>query len=431
MAEYEIKDGVGIIPEGTTYVKDEAFKNCKELKSVVIPNSVKGIGAKSYYCYPGSNKVYLRYEGNCFEGCINLTNIRIPNTVSYIGYRAFYGCTSLTNIVIPDSVKRIDYEAFCGCTSLTNIVIPDSVTSIAKCAFEKTPWWNNQLDGLVYVNKVLLGYKGRIPENPFIAIKYGTVSISGRAFSGCTGLTNIVIPNSVTSIGGSAFSGCTGLTNIVIPNSVADIGAGAFRDCINLQCIKIPGSVSLGVRDDTKDSGYYPVFRGCTNLKYVKLCPGIKYIGFRLFQGCSSIETLKIPSSVSFIGVDAFEGCTGLKSIFIPEGVEEIDFTAFANCTALEKVVLPRSLKNLKKTAFKGCFALKEIIVPAANEKYIMKQLPSELHPVVKITTETLVDPTPEPVIEIPEELRKAIAEASSSTSLSSKIIGFIKNLLK
>jgi 1,6-anhydro-N-acetylmuramate kinase len=103
-----------------------------------------------------------------------------------------------------------------------------------------------------------------------------------------------------------------------------------------------------------------------------------------------------------------------------------------------------------------------------------MKQLPSELHPVVKITTETLVDPTPEPVIEIPEELRKAIAEAeaqckadelkraaeveaqrktaetkcvveteaqhktndvvqqtSSSTSLSSKIIGFIKNLLK
>ena len=177
---------------------------------------------------------------------------------------------------------------------------------------------------------------------------------------------------------------------------------------------------------------------------------------------------------MSFIGVDAFEGCTGLKSIFIPEGVEEIDFTAFANCTALEKVVLPRSLKNLKKTAFKGCFALKEIIVPAANEKYIMKQLPSELHPVVKIITETLVDSTPEPVIEIPEELRKAIAEAeaqrkaaelkrateaeaqrkaaeakcvveteaqhktnnvvqqtSPSTSLPSKIIGFIKNLLK
>ena len=89
-------------------------------------------------------------------------------------------------------------------------------------------------------------------------------------------------------------------------------------------------------------------------------------------------------------------------------------------------MVLPRTLKDLKKSAFKGCTAIKEIIVPAENEKYIMKQLPKELHRFVKVTTKNLVDTTPEPVIEaIPaqetapaKEIVKEPAPASVETSI-------------
>ena len=58
--------------------------------------------------------------------------------------------------------------------------------------------------------------------------------IEGSAFSDCTGLTSITIPNSVTSIGAYAFSGCTGLTSITIPNSVTSIGSEAFHSCENI-----------------------------------------------------------------------------------------------------------------------------------------------------------------------------------------------------
>ena len=68
--------------------------------------------------------------------------------------------------------------------------------------------------------------------------------IGAQAFSGCTSLQSIVIPNSVTKIGSFTFSGCTSLQSIEIPNSVTEIGAHAFRNCTSLQSIDIPNSVT-------------------------------------------------------------------------------------------------------------------------------------------------------------------------------------------
>jgi hypothetical protein len=103
MAKYKIKDGVGKIPKGKTRIEDDAFRDCKKLTSVVIPDSVTEIGK------------------NAFRGCTGLTSIVIPDSVKEIGYYAFRSCTGLTSIVIPDSVKKIGWYAFPYCDNLESI----------------------------------------------------------------------------------------------------------------------------------------------------------------------------------------------------------------------------------------------------------------------------------------------------------------------
>lgn len=124
-----------------------------------------------------------------------LTSVTIPDNITSIKDRAFFGCEELTSITIPDSVTSIGYSAFLGCKELANITIPDSVTSIGS--------W---------------------------------------AFRGCTGLTSITIPNSVTSIGGSAFDGCKRLTSATIGNGVKSISRYAFWDCASLEDIYFNGT---------------------------------------------------------------------------------------------------------------------------------------------------------------------------------------------
>ena len=191
--------------------------------------------------------------------------ITIPETVTYsgktysvtsIGDYAFWGCSGLTSIHISEGITTIGTNAFYGCSSLTSIEIPSSVTTISSSAFYNCAWYDNQPDGLVYAGKVAYKYKGTMPANTSIELKIGTTSIGDDAFRGCSGLTNITIPNSVTSIGHFSFYQCSELTNITIPNSVTSIGSYAFEDCTGLTSVTIPESVT---------SIWYGAFRGCKN----------------------------------------------------------------------------------------------------------------------------------------------------------------------
>ena len=341
------------IPNSVTTIGRYAFEGCKSLTSIEIPNSVTSIGEYAFCNCSGLTSVEIPNSitsiGNgVFWGCSGLTSVVIPNSVINIGEKVFCNCTGLTSVEIPNSVTSIGMYAFNCCKSLTSVEIPNSVTSVGEYAFDNTAWYNNQTDGIVYIGKVLYKYKGTMPAKTSIVVKEGTWVICDKAFNGCTGLTNIEIPNSVTSIGNNAFQGCTGLTNVQIPNSVTSIGDYAFRECTGITSVTILSSVtSIG-------SG---AFRECTGLKSVVIEDGVTNFGDSAFYGCSGLTSIEIPNSVTSIGYSAFYGCKGLTSIVIPNSVTSIGSSAFYYCSGLKTVINLSDLTFTKGSSSHGYVA--------------------------------------------------------------------------
>ena len=168
-------------------------------------------------------------------------------------------------------------------------------------------------------------------------------------FKGCSVLTSVTIPSSVTSIGGSAFEGCSGLTSVTIPSSVTEIGGAAFKGCSGLTSLAIPSSVtSIGGS----------TFSGCSGLTSLTLPSGVTWIGGATFSGCSSLTSLTLPSGVTLIGDYAFSGCSGLTSLTLSSGVTSIGKYAFSGCSGLTSLTLPSGVTSIGRYAFEGCSGL-------------------------------------------------------------------------
>ena len=182
-----------------------------------------------------------------------------------------------------------------------------------------------------------------------VTIPSSVTSIGGFAFEGCSGLTSLTIPSSVTSIGGSAFEGCSGLTSLIIPSSVTSIGGFAFEGCSGLTSLTIPSSVtSIGGS----------AFEGCSGLTSLIIPSSVTSIGGFAFEGCSGLTSLTIPSSVTSIKKAAFKGCSGLTSLIIPSSVTSIGSYVFENCSGLTSITIPSSVTEIGGAAFKGCSSL-------------------------------------------------------------------------
>ena len=177
------------------------------------------------------------------------------------------------------------------------------------------------------------------------------------AFEGCSSLTSLTIPSSVTSIGSSAFEGCSGLTSFTIPSSVTSISSGAFEGCSGLTSFTIPSSVtSIG-------SG---AFEGCSGLTSFTIPSSVTSIDNSAFSGCSGLTSLTIPSSVTRIGQSAFEGCSGLTSLTISSSVTEICDYVFKGCSGLTSLTIPSSVTSIGYKVFSGCSGLTSLTIPSS-----------------------------------------------------------------
>ncbi len=264
---------------------------------VVIPSTVNGATVRSV---------------NAFEHKLNITSVTIPDSVTSIENRTFVYCSSLTSVTIPDSVTSIGESAFDGCTSLTGVRIPGSVTSIGKSAF-------NECTSLTIMT---------IPD--------GVTLIGESAFARCTSLANVTIPDSVTSIAEYAFWG-TGLTRVIVGNSVTSIRKATFASCINLTSVTIGNSVTS--------------------------------IGTGAFQQCTSLTSVTIPDNVTSIEGYAFYQCASLTSVIFEGVAPTMGSSAFSSLGEGAKAIV----QPVYASSFGGVGALRNGLIVELAELQITR----------------------------------------------------------
>ena len=190
-----------------------------------------------------------------------------------------------------------------------------------------------------------------------LTLPSSVTKIGDYAFKGCSGLTSLTLPSSLTEIGKYAFYGCSGLTSLTLPSSVTKIGDYAFYGCSGLTSLTLPSSV-------TKIGDY--AFEGCSGLTSLTLPSSLTEIGWCAFYGCSGLTSLTLPSSVTEIGKYAFYGCSGLTSLTLPSSLTEIGDYAFYGCSGLTSLTLPSSVTSIGGSAFEGCSGLTSLALPSS-----------------------------------------------------------------
>ena len=205
-------------------------------------------------------------------------------------------------------------------------------------------------------------------------------SINLRAFERCENLESINLPNSITTIGERAFERCENLKNVNFPISLTSIGKEAFKDCNALTEITIPDSITIlneGIFDSCEllqtvnlSNNLTEIGASAFNYNYsltnLSAFPStLKTIRDRAFSGIA-VTSISIPNSVTLIEDNAFEQIDNLTTVSLPEGITSLGDNIFYDCPNLKNVTLPNSITSLGEGTFEDCTSLENIILPTS-----------------------------------------------------------------
>ena len=317
------------LPDTLETIDAMSFQGCEKLAGVKFPEGLETI------------------EGDAFFGCISLKSIDFPANVWKVGERAFQGCTALESITFQDGRSvdcRLNQHVFADCTSLVSVHIPAKVevyrgafqgcTSLTEFTVADKSYYD-VFDGCLYKDENALSGNGPRTElvscpagKKEVAFREGVTSIMDSAFVGCTGLTSLKIPDTVTKMGLNTFEGCSSLTEVVLPKNIDRIEMSQFSGTA-ITGIEIPETVTL--------------IRGYA------------------FHDCQGLKTFTFPGTVSTVNQFTFGSCRNLERVDLQEGVEFIDYAAFDNCDSLKILVIPESVTQIKN--FIGSESYKNLII--------------------------------------------------------------------
>ena len=361
-------------------VPEAAFKNLKQLKEVVIGESVQSIGESAFQGCTGLEEITIPSSvttigASAFQGCTGLEELTIPANVTTIGVSAFNGCTGLTELIVPANVATVGESAFAYCTGLKTLTLSEGITSIKYRAFRgctgleevTIPASVNSMGSEVFmgctaVKKLtvngLIGLHAFENSTSLEEVVFGdtATTIGKYAFNGCKNLTKVTFGNSLKTIQESAFENCTGLTEVDISsNKLTTIGSSAFRGCKNLTKVTLSDSLK------TLDSA---AFTDCTALESITVPAGVTAINENTFYNCYGLTEVKLPENLKTIGRSAFYNCYGLTEVQLPENLQTIGFEAFYTCYQLQDIQIPDTVTSIGARAFYGCESLLAIDLP-------------------------------------------------------------------
>ena len=279
-----------------------------------------------------------------------ITDVKISDGITAIYGSAFAGCSNIKSITIPKSVNVISSTAFMDCGNIVSITVEEGneiFVSVGKCLI------NDEMGILVRGCN-----NSRIPSAEELPSGYPVEKIGGWAFSGCSELTDIEIPESITKIGSEAFKNCISLKKVNIPAGVKankflhGVTKGAFIGCSSLESI----TVSSGNK----------FYKAVNNCLMVTIDNGVSY---SLVLGCKN-SIIPKDENVTTIEIYAFDTHTELKNIEIPDSVTLIKEQAFDGCVGLKTVTIGKGVKNISSFAFSGCTGLTDIYYKGTKEEW-------------------------------------------------------------
>ncbi len=277
---------------------------------------------------------------------------------------------------------------------------------------------------------------------------YTVIGIGAEAFSECTGLTSVTIPNGITDIGNSAFAGCSALTSVTIPESVATLDhGGTFQRCTNLRsvqwnaiecelkanypgnysapfkaldnlssftfgekvkvlppslCFNITGLTTVTIPENITSLGIASTFQNCTNLRSVQWnaihCTIEENENgdgnyYPPFNNLTTITSFTFGEKVEVIPASLCFGLSSLTSITIPNTVTSIERIAFRQCTGLKSLTIPENVTNIGIRAFRDCTGLRTVFL-SGSVATIRDNAFTDCTGLTSITCEALVPPT-------------------------------------